>query len=499
MESNASDAVQTLEEMAFLTHELLTSDPSSDSSTCASACFTGAVAHKLPDSFPDQPLNQIIKCLRLAKMHKPEMREVPFLLVKCLLIRYDSTMNDELDEAASILDEMISSSSPGDEFVAKCQAMVPELAMLRSLVDNNMEYSEEAIYRARAFLASSSDEEPLYPTWSKVLDHAAKNRFEIFGPIGGFEAPSVLANDSEITRETHPFDRLLNGIRNNDINDIDEGIELGRTILASPDPSDLDAQLAFGDILFEAFERTNKKGYLNKSITTHRQILARPLPKLLRFSVIARLFDSLLTRSEVSPGHHTQDLRDVVQLHSQFLNDGSGWLSPLNQFQLACNWAFFAQAIRHPSVFTAYETAFSLMQDAFLLAPTLQQQHATLAALPAHAHAMPLGFASYLVELCLLEQAIETLEQGRALLWSEMRHLRASIYQLLEADPELGHNFAALNRDLEELTKSIPPSHELNLDDVIADDLRAGDEFGSFLLSTDSLIISFCLIIVKRR
>jgi CHAT domain-containing protein len=488
MESNASDAVQTLEEMAFLTHELLTSDPSSDSSTCASACFTGAVAHKLPDSFPDQPLNQIIKCLRLAKMHKPEMREVPFLLVKCLLIRYDSTMNDELDEAASILDEMIASSSPGDEFVAKCQAMVPELTMLRSLVDNNMEYSEEAIYHARAFLASSSDEEPLYPAWSKVLGHAAKNRFENFGPIGGFAARSVPTNDSDLTQETHPFDRLLNGIRNNDINDIDEGIELGRAILASPDPNDLDAQQAFGDILFEAFKSTNKKEYLNESITTHRQILARPLPKLLRFLVIARLFDSLLTRSEVSPGHRTQDLREVVELHSQFLSDGRAWLSPLSQFHLACNWAFFAQAIRHPSVFKAYETAFSLMQDAFLLAPTLQQQHATLAALPAHAHAMPLGFASYLVELGQLEQAIETLERGRALLWSEMRHLRASIYQLLEADPKLGHHFAALNRILEELTKSIPPSHELNLDDVIADDLRAGDQFGSLLMRQRGLL-----------
>jgi hypothetical protein len=47
---------------------------------------------------------------------------------------------------------------------------------------------------------------------------------------------------------------------------------------------------------------------------------------------------------------------------------------------------------------------------------------------------------------------------------------------------ELGHKFAALNRDLEELTKSIPPSHKISMDDVVADDLRAGDQFGSLLL-----------------
>jgi hypothetical protein len=50
----------------------------------------------------------------------------------------------------------------------------------------------------------------------------------------------------------------------------------------------------------------------------------------------------------------------------------------------------------------------------------------------------------------------------RALLWSEMRRLRASIDQLLEADPHLGHEFAAVNRGLEALTKSIPPSHDLS-------------------------------------
>ena len=92
---------------------------------------------------------------------------------------------------------------------------------------------------------------------------------------------------------------------------------------------------------------------------------------------------------------------------------------------------------------------------------------------------MPLDYASYQVQRGQLEQAIETLERGRALLWSEMRHLRTSTDQLLHAHPELGHKFAALNRDLEELTKSIPPSHKLNMDDVVADDLRAGDQFGS--------------------
>jgi hypothetical protein len=70
----------------------------------------------------------------------------------------------------SIMDETIASNFPGDEFVAQCQKIAAWLAMLRSMVDSHPENSEEAIYRARAFLASSSVEDPLYPTWSDVLE-----------------------------------------------------------------------------------------------------------------------------------------------------------------------------------------------------------------------------------------------------------------------------------------------------------------------------------------
>ncbi|KAI9451969.1 CHAT domain-containing protein [Lactarius psammicola] len=50
------------------------------------------------------------------------------------------------------------------------------------------------------------------------------------------------------------------------------------------------------------------------------------------------------------------------------------------------------------------------------------------------------------------EQAIETPEQGRALLWSEMRALHASADQLRTADPALAERFAAVNRNLEMVT-----------------------------------------------
>ena len=273
------------------------------------------------------------------------------------------------------------------------------------------------------------------------------------------------------------------------ITDIEEAIELGRSILASSDPSDQQSSShEFGEILFKAFEHTRNINYLNESIHTHRQLLACQPPKLLRFGTILAYWRSLITRSEISPSHRTQDRQDIVELTPQLLNDGSQWLSPPRRFRVACSWALFARASQHPSTSTAYETALSLMQDIAPFSPTLQLQHATLTTLPAYSHEMPLAYVSYQVERGQLEQAIETLERGRALIWSEMRGLRTSTDQLLDIDPELGHKFAALNRDLEKLTKSIAPSHKIGMDDVVVDDHRAGVQFGSLLLRQRALL-----------
>ena len=500
MELKASDAVQTLEEMTTLTQELLTSDPSSDHTTHASASFARAVGHTLPELSPNRLLNEIIECLRLARMHKPELREVHFCLANCLYIRYRYTLNDGLDEAVSILDEIIASSSPGDKFLAECQKSVAHMVLLRSAIDSHPEHSEEAIYRARAFLSSSSAADTLYPTWTHILEHAAKNRFENFGPIDGFEASSR-SNPlpADVAQKTRPLDKLLNEIRNFSITGIEEAIKLGRSILASSDPSDLESSREFGEILFEAFERTQNINYLNESILTFRQILARRPPKIPRMRTILGLFISLSTRFKISRGNRMQDLQEMVELHPQFLSDGSQWLSLPHRFNLACCWALLARATQHPSTSTAYETALSLMQDVAPFSPTLHLQHATFTTFLIFSHEIPLAYASYQVERGQLEQAIETLERGRALLWSEMRHLRTSIDQLLDADPELGHKFEALNRDLEELTKSIPPSHNLNLDDVVSDDLRAGDQFGSLFRRQRGLLKERDKLIPKIR
>src|SRR5579863_10050319 len=117
-----------------------------------------------------------------------------------------------------------------------------------------------------------------------------------------------------------------------------------------------------------------------------------------------------------------------------------------------------ARLFRHPSLTVALESAFSLMQDSLSFAPTLEIQHFRLIAMRIAYEQLPLNYASHLIHTSRIEQAIETLEGGRGLLFSEMRGLRTSLDQLRAIDVPLAEKFADINRELEKLTTTTVPS-----------------------------------------
>ena len=501
----AGDLTQKIRQMAILCHEHLTSgsDMSDVYTTCLIRLIPKIVVPEILMLDLDRPMDEVIECLQAARKHRPDLLEARLALARSFFLRYCMTFaNDDYEEATSILDEIITStSSPGDiqdEYLADFQGiatrMATALAKLRSFAHRTPEYLEEAIYRASLDPTSAEDTSVIFD-----IEDTAKLRFEYFGPIEGVGASSgsssssqpvpPINEDNEIHQATDKMVSLLVAIRNNDdTTKIDEAIERGRTILASYSPKDPFKGLLFnlfGDILQEAFWRINKMEYLNESISVRRQLSGDPYLQASRFMTLPKLSLSLLRRFVHSTGGCTQDLNEALELLPQCVNDARGYL-PF-RFSSACLWAYYARRFRHPSIITAYKTAMSLMQDTLHFSPTVQLQHATLATYD-DTHCMPLDYASLQVDLGQLDEATETLERGRALLWSEMRHFHASIDRLLEADTDLGQRFAAINRELEELTKSVPPSHQLTIDDGATDHLRAVDPFGRLVLKQCQLL-----------
>ncbi|KAL5532302.1 hypothetical protein ACEPAF_5871 [Sanghuangporus sanghuang] len=92
----------------------------------------------------------------------------------------------------------------------------------------------------------------------------------------------------------------------------------------------------------------------------------------------------------------------------------------------------------------------SLLQRALTMRATLSEQHKFLCSHSRYqAHA--LDAASHAIGKDEFALAIEFLEQGRALLWSQMRGFRTPLEQLSEVDGSLAERFEACNRHLEAL------------------------------------------------
>ncbi|KAI9433876.1 CHAT domain-containing protein [Lactarius indigo] len=504
VELGAGNVMHNIEEMAMLCRELLTLGRSEGDTIRSITLLARAVGSTISPEVLDQPLDPVIETLREASTCK-DLQDARLALAHSLGCRYFLTYaSEDYDEAVSILEEIIGSNPCENIFATQALQLVTYLAMLRSLTYETPEYSEEAIYRTQAFL-SSSLEEPSGIIIARLLENGAKQRFRFFGSANSLEgarsdhsSSSQPAGDSLADRyfrvhqrgeEMKLLEELLSKIRDGNITDIEEAIELGRTLVASFRPS---GRAAFyplhvlADILAEGFRLTGKIGYLEESIIIHRRTLEFPLTQPVRHILCLHLSRCLITRSQCAPARRVQDVDESVELLSFGANAEHASLP--DRFQFACSWAYVARHSRHISVTTAYENAMSLMQNTLLFAPTLQLQHDTLSVTWDSSLMLPLDYASYHIELGQLKEAVETLERGRALLWSEMRHLRTSNDQLLKEDSHLGHMFAAVNRDLEALTKSISPSLDLNIDIDGAEDLRAVDSFGRLLLKQRRLL-----------
>ncbi|KAH9973154.1 CHAT domain-containing protein [Russula compacta] len=170
-------------------------------------------------------------------------------------------------------------------------------------------------------------------------------------------------------------------------------------------------------------------------------------------TIARQLIHCLLSRFELF-----KDRRDVEEIMELFAIAATDTRTDVpSRFPTSYEWTRAARSFRHPSTLTAFQTAISLMQESLSFAPTLEIQHFRLVAKRDQYEKLPLDYASYLVQIGQLKQAIETLEQGRGLLWSEMRGLRASIDQLHAVNLSLAEKFTAVNRDLEAVTISGSP------------------------------------------
>jgi len=498
VELELGNAEQDIEEMVGLCDELFNSDVSRKYITLPIMSLSmSALRCRLGESVTWQmPSEKLINCLRKAIIQLPDSHDTFLIPALLHLSRFQMThLEDDYKDGMVILDKVMNFRDPGGR-PSPCHDFASVLAAVFAEahfeVYGKPEYLEQAIYLSRTLLDGTreSPEHPGRPFCIKLLSRLQKSRHydsdasvkaniqDAWHSAPGFiKIPSfhaLIARLPEVKKaskslpvlerlQANPHEDPLEYHRNalsissinylTDIADIEDGIEYCRQLNASYPDSQLAciARLSLCSFFWRAYECTNEIEYLNKAISVTRDhiktsdALKYRLPSLLSLTVYLSVRLLLL--------RHREDLNELMQLFPMAAKYDRAHLH--HRYPSSSRWASIAHYFGHPSALTAYDLTMSLMQLNLTLAPTIDKQHSRLSIMVGDLKTLPLDCASYQMSIGRPEQAIETLERGRALLWSEMRGLRTTVGQIRSADCHLAEKFATVSRDLEALTLAL--------------------------------------------
>ena len=517
LERGVGDVSQNIDEMTVHSREFLDPNiPQPLLERAVRALISAYHSHReLSLSLED--LEKGIKCLQEVN-RRLESHEFTAQLALLFCFRFDNSCSlDDYKEAITLFDKIASESngdSPGNYF-EDAAFNSAGLACDRADIYGNPEYIEEAIYRCQTYLriphvddlrrgaiagnlAGFMERRSISFGIMEGLQEARSHKAEgTYVPVPSFSRLTTSLLDKSTTGFTHwwaeprEFQEHILALgdvhRTTDIAEIEEGIKYCRLLLASCPPNDpltFSPTDALGKALFHAFKHTDKMEYLDESIAVFRRILEMSIARWRHFGVINSLLEALAIRCALS--RNKDDFDEAMQLVSVGCNDT--YANVRNRFRLSREWADNARLYGHQTTSTAYETAISLMQDTLLFAPTLETQHFNLVALRNAYEELPLDIASYEAGRGRLKEAIQVLERGRALIWSELRGLRTSIHQL-EVDPHLAEEFTVVNRELEALTTSTSPGTVTKGNDRLeAETVTGMDKFGCVVVQHRELL-----------
>ena len=486
------DIITDSEEITALSDELLSSDVFTSDQIHAIRAFSKAVTNTFPGHRDKLPLERVIQVLRKAITIILDSRaDIIFsAFATCLTCRFEKThMINDFEEAISIANKLIThhsckvTSSNSNCGIIKLNIEVTiELVQLRLNISANPEVLEDSIHRLRALIRDSCrfDDEPPAGVVS-LLERYLQKRSTYFS-VGNSLEPSQARR--QVQRVLYlPVSRRLYEERDrrssntqyveitclirdisaaipkyHEITDVESAVERARRSLPlqhSYPHLRYFPYIWFAHILSCAYDRTKRLNYLNEAITAYRGVRKMSTPTTIHWTAGECLLTYLVARHQFL--HRRRDFKEIIRLYPELANDGS--CEVFDRFKIACEWASTAQFYGHPSMSTAYETAMFLMQETLVFSPTLQIQHTRLT------HALkgggmsfggvPSDYASHQIEAGQFKQAIEILERGRALIWSEMRGFRTSTDQLRDTYPALADKLADINRRLESVTMSI--------------------------------------------
>ena len=376
-----------------------------------------------------------------------------------------------------------------------------------------MEDLEECISGCRQALSSYPSEHQGKPLTMTYLGGALLARFERIRQF--FDLQECISLNQEVLYEqklSH-FDRsramynlargyqALSSLSIGTSQDFETSIHFFREVLLSRPAGHLGRPYVLNSLglaLLERFEREGHKSDLDECITLHLEALSlRPTGNPKRYNSLANLSTALRSRGELTcdlddltacisyaresvslcpPGHYDrciqlhnlatalqtryricgakQDLHEALHISREAATDCMDVAQPHKKATTALLWAQTARSLGNQSeVFEAYRTFMQLLREVLVMSPTLEVQSGNIWGTGTAVRAA----ASFAIEVGHIEIAVEMLELGRALLWSQVRRFRTPLDDLGAVNKELQDSFISTSRALETLSmRSMP-------------------------------------------
>ncbi|KZP32428.1 TPR-like protein [Athelia psychrophila] len=296
------------------------------------------------------------------------------------------------------------------------------------------------------------------------LANALGNRFRQSGQMADLdEAINHLRNALELCPQGHSnrSSSLNNlaamlGIRFAklyQIEDLDESISCHRSALQLRPPDHFNRPSSLNNLgatLQNRFDMLGQLADLEEAIIHHRDTLElRPPGHPDRSVSLGNLAAAMRTRFEQL--NRREDIEEAIRLLSSGATDGSD--TPGRRYSCAFQLTSLLEVHDRSLALDAYEAALNLLQLSLAVYADVELHREALGANSLYP-SLAMSAAAHAIEQGHLEKAVEFFEQGRGMLWSNIRGYRHPIEEVHQVDSGLAERFRTTSEQLEALATS---------------------------------------------
>ncbi|KAJ7885460.1 TPR-like protein [Mycena leptocephala] len=302
----------------------------------------------------------------------------------------------------------------------------------------------------------TSDGHPDKPRWLTNLGTSLLGRFKWLGDISVLNKSIMTFEDAiRLTPDGHPDkSAMLNNLggslshrfeRLGDLSDLKKSILMNENAVRSTPnghPDKPKRLTNLGISLCCQFEQLGDLSDLNKSIMIFQDgVRLTPDGHPDKSAMLNNLGKSLSHRFEQL--HDPQDSQQLLLHYTSAACSATGPASV--RFAAAANWAEHAHIHQPSSILRAYTTAIELLPELAWLGLSITDRHHSLS----QVGQVVRDAASAAIAVHDYQTAVEWLDQGRSIIWSQLLNLRTPVEELRKSHPDLADQLVSLSASLE--------------------------------------------------